>query len=554
MAKPVLLTVDDDEQVLRSIERDLRKQYSKDYRIVRAGSGQEGLEALRQLKVRNEAVALLLADQRMPDLDGVGFLEQAQELYPDARRALLTAYADSQAAIDAINRAHIDHYLLKPWDPPDQHLYPVLDDLLADWRSGWRPAFEGIRVIGHRWSPETHAVKDFLGRHQIPFAWVDVESPNAEAQRLVEALGPDAKLPVVLLPDHTRIEQATPEQVAGKLRMATQAKAELYDLVVVGAGPAGLAAAVYGSSEGLRTLLLDREAPGGQAGMSSRIENYLGFPAGLTGGDLARRAVQQATRLGAEIVAPQEAVKLEARDPYRILTLRDGSQVTAYSVVLSTGLAWRKLEVPGVARLTGAGIYYGAAMTEALACANEQVFVVGGANSAGQGAMYFARYAAKVTMLVRGEGLAATMSQYLIDQIAATPNIQVEPHSEVVEALGESNLSGLRIANRKTGEVREEPASALFIFIGAVPCTTWLDGTLEMDERGFLLAGPDLLQDGKRPKTWPLDRDPMLLETSMPGVFVAGDTRAGSVKRVASSVGEGSIAISSVHQHLQAVR
>lgn len=552
--KPVVLTVDDDPDVLRAIERDLRKRYAIDYRVLRAESGAQALEALHELKLRNEPVALLLADQRMPAMDGVGFLSQARRIFPEARRALLTAYADTDAAIAAINEVKVDHYLLKPWDPPEERLYPALDDLLEEWRAGYRPAFSGIRVIGHRWSPQTHALKDFLGRNQIPFQWIDVESTDDETRRVLDAAGDLSVLPVAVLADGTKLAAPAPEVVAERIGLHTRAGTNLYDFVIVGGGPAGLAAAVYGASEGLKTLLVDREAPGGQAGMSSRIENYLGFPAGVSGGELTRRAVTQARRLGAEILAPQEVVGLRAEGNYRILKFRDGSEVTSFAVLLATGLAWRKLEAPGIERLTGAGVYYGAAVTEAMSCRDEDVCVIGGANSAGQGAMYFSRFARRVVMLVRGPSLAATMSQYLVDQIAATPNITVETCAELVEAHGDGQLSAVTIADRKTGEKREERASAVFIFIGAMPCTQWLRGVVPMDAQGYILAGPDLMRDGKHPAGWPLDRDPFLLETGLPGVFVAGDTRHGSVKRVASGVGEGSISVAMVHEYLNKVR
>jgi thioredoxin reductase (NADPH) len=556
MTKPSILTVDDDIDVLRGVERDLRKKYGSEYRILRAESGEQALEALRKLKLRNDPVALMVVDQRMPNMDGVTFLSHAMAIYPGARRTLLTAYADTNAAIAAINEVKIDHYLLKPWDPPEQFLYPVLDELLEEWRATYRPPFEGLRILGHRWSPPTHALKDFLGRNHIPYEWLDVEATerDSETARVVDALGALDQLPVVLCADGTRLNAPTLEQVAEKVGLRTQAATSLYDLVIVGGGPAGLAGAVYGASEGLKTLLLDREGPGGQAGMSSRIENYLGFHSGISGGELTRRAVIQATRLGAEILAPQEVVGLRAEGNYRILKLRDGSEITTYAVLISTGLAWRTLDVPGVARLTGAGVYYGAAMTEALSCQDEEVFVIGGANSAGQGAMHFSKFARHVTMLVRGESLAATMSQYLIDQIAATPNISVRTHSEVSEVLGESQLEQLTISNRQTGAQETVPARALFIFIGAMPCTNWLRGVVPMDKQGYILAGPDLTVDGKRPPGWLPDRDPFLLETGMPGVFVAGDTRSGSIKRVASSVGEGSITVAMVHQYLSKVR
>ena len=553
MAKPALLTVDDDLDVLRSVERDLRKKYGSEYRILRASSGPEALDTLRQLHLRNDPVALLLADQRMPAMNGVEFLAEAMRVFPDARRVLLTAYADTGAAIAAINTVRLDHYLMKPWDPPEQNLYPVLDDLLEDWRANFHPPFEGIRVIGHRWSPRAHALRDFLGRNQLPFQWLDAEAASDEAGRLLQALG-DTPLPAVVFPDGTKFGNPSPEEVAEKAGLKTRAETSFYDLAIVGAGPAGLAAGVYGASEGLKTLLLDREAPGGQAGMSSRIENYLGFPAGLTGADLARRAAAQAKRFGVEVLAPQEAVRLRVEGPYRILTLRDGTEVSSHAVLLATGLAWRKLDAPGIERLTGAGVYYGAAMTEALTCQDQEVLIVGGANSAGQAAVFFANYAKRVRMVVRAQSLVASMSQYLIEQIAEIRNITVETEAEVVEALGTDHLEGVRIRNRASGESRTEPATALFIFIGAAPCTQWLDGVVPLDERGFVRTGPDLPRGNGRVKGWTLEREPFLLETAVPGVFAAGDTRHGSVKRVASSVGEGSICVQMVHQYLSDVR
>lgn len=553
MAKPAVLTVDDDLDVLRSVERDLRKRYGSQYRILRAVSGAEALDTLRQLQLRNDPVALLVADQRMPGMNGVEFLGEALRVFPEARRVLLTAYADTEAAIQAINTVRLDHYLMKPWDPPEQNLYPVLDDLLTDWQANYRPPFEGIRVIGHRWSPRAHALRDFLGRNQLPFQWLDAEAASEEARRLLEALG-ETPLPAVVFPDGTALGNPSPEDVAAKAGLKTRAETSFYDLAIVGAGPAGLAAAVYGASEGLKTLLLDREAPGGQAGLSSRIENYLGFPAGLTGADLARRAAAQVRRFGAEVLAPQEAVGLRVEGPYRILTLRDGAEVSSHAVLLATGLAWRKLEAPGISRLTGAGVYYGAAMTEALTCQDQEVLIVGGANSAGQAAVFFAGYARRVRMLVRAASLVESMSQYLIEQIAELPNITVETQAEVVEVLGAERLEAVCVRNRATGETREEPAAALFIFIGAAPCTQWLEGVVPLDERGFVRTGPDLLRANGRVKGWPLEREPYLLETAVPGVFAAGDTRHGSVKRVASSVGEGSICVQMVHQYLSDVR
>ncbi len=554
MAKPVILTVDDDPEVLQAVARDLRHEYGDRFRVIRADSGAAALEAVQQLKLRNESVTLFLADQRMPQMNGVEFLEQAMEIFPEAKRVLLTAYADTDAAIRAINSAKLDYYLLKPWDPPEERLYPVLDDLLDDWLASFRPPFEGIRVIGNRWSPHSHQTKDFLARNQIPYQWLDIELEE-EANRLVSYATENerARLPLVLFPDGTRLVQPSNLEIAGKIGLKTHAERPFYDLAIVGGGPSGLAAAVYGASEGLTTVMIEREAPGGQAGSSSRIENYLGFPVGLSGGDLARRAVTQARRFGVEILTPQEAVSVRVEDPYRIIKLADGSEISCHALLIATGVSYRMLDVPGMARLTGAGVYYGAAMTEAMTCSGEEVFVVGGANSAGQAAMYFSKYARQVTMLVRGNSLTKSMSQYLIDQIEATENIRVLTHSSVIEVKGESSLEAIAIANEQTGEKQIIPATSLFIFIGAKPQTDWLDGLVERDSQGFILSGPALLRDRERPRGWSLERNPFLLETSVPGIFVAGDVRYGSVKRVASGVGEGSIAVQFIHQYLSKV-
>lgn len=554
MAKPTILTVDDDLEVLQAISRDLRQKYGDRFRIVRANSGASAIEALQQLKVRNETVALLLSDQRMPDMNGVQFIEQAAPMFPKAKRVLLTAYADTNAAIEAINTARLDYYLLKPWDPPEEKLYPVLDDLLDDWLAVYRPAFEGIRVIGDRWSPCSHNVKDFLARNQIPYQWLDIEIA-AEATKLIEYVAHKSErpqLPLVLFPNGDRLEQPSNLQVAEKIGLQTQAEKPFYDLVIVGGGPAGLAAAVYGASEGLSTVMIERSAPGGQAGSSSRIENYLGFPVGLSGDDLARRGVTQAKRFGVEILTPQEAVNVRLENSYRIVTLADGSEISCHALLLATGVFWRRLELPGCDRLTGRGVYYGAAKTEAIACQDEHIYLVGGANSAGQAAMYFSQYASKVTMLVRGESLTKSMSQYLIDQIDATDNIEVLTHTEVAEVDGESNLTGLTLLNNQTGTTERVETKSLFIFIGAKPETEWLDGVVARDKRGFIYTGADLKQSEDF-RGWNRDRDPFLLETSVPGIFVAGDVRHNSVKRVASGVGEGSIAIMFVHRYLAEV-
>lgn len=552
MAKPTILTVDDDVEVLRAIARDLRTQYGDRFRIVRADSGASAIEALEQLKVRNETVALLLTDQRMPEMNGVEFIEKAAPMFPEAKRVLLTAYADTNAAIRAINNARLDYYLLKPWDPPEEKLYPVLDDLLNDWLAVYRPAFEGIRVIGDRWSPCSHNVKDFLARNQIPYQWLDVEI-EPEANKLIEYVsnnGNQPKLPLVLFANGDKLEQPSNLEVAEKIGLQTQAEKPFYDLVIVGGGPAGLAAAVYGASEGLSTVMIERSAPGGQAGSSSRIENYLGFPVGLSGDDLARRGVTQAKRFGVEILTPQEVVGVKIEDPYRIVQLADGSEINCHALLLATGVYWRRLNLPGCDRLTGRGVYYGAAKTEALSCQGEHIYLVGGANSAGQAAMYFAKYAAKVSMLVRGDSLTKSMSQYLIDQINETENIELLTHTEVAEVHGETSLEGLTLLKNQTGEKEKVATKSLFIFIGAKPETEWLDGVLARDERGFVYAGADLKKSDSF-KGW--NRDPFLLETSVPGIFVAGDVRHNSVKRVASGVGEGSIAIMFVHRYLAEV-
>ncbi|NEZ66884.1 response regulator [Leptolyngbyaceae cyanobacterium CCMR0082] len=547
MDKPVILTIDDDPAVLQTIARDLRKQYGDRFRIVRADSGATALEAAQQLKLRGNTVALFLADQRMPGMSGVEFLNQGSDIFPAAKRALLTAYADTNAAIDAINMAQLDYYLLKPWDPPEEKLYPVLDDLLHDWQATFKPVFQGVKVISDRWSPDSHALRDFLSRNQVPYRWLDIES-NQEARQLVTYAGEKDNpcLPLVLLPSGEKLVKPSTADLAQQVGMQTEAANPFYDLVIVGGGPAGLAAAVYGASEGLRTVMIEREAPGGQAGTSSRIENYLGFPVGLSGSDLARRAVTQAKRFGVEILTPQEVTGIRLEDNYRIVTLSDGSEISCHALILAMGVSWRRLSVPGVEQFTGAGVYYGAAQTEAAACQDEDVYVVGGANSAGQAAMYFSKYARKVRMLVRGESLTKSMSQYLIDQIAGTDNIEVMPFHSVVEAKGGDRLEGILVKDSQTGEVKAFKTNSLFIFIGATPSTGWLDDVVQRDERGFIYSGADIPNGA----LWPLERDRFLLETNVPGIFAVGDVRHGSVKRVASGVGEGSICVQFVHRHL----
>ena len=550
MAKPVIWTVDDDPDVLRAVERDLRRQYGDRYKVISADSGASALEAVKQLKLRNEPVALFLVDQRMPRMSGVEFLEKAIELYPDAKRALLTAYADTDAAIRAINNVQIDHYLMKPWDPPEERLFGVVDDLLDDWQASYHPVFDGVRVIGHRWSPQSNEIRDFLGRNFVPHQWLNVEGDET-AKQLLNTTGAEASsLPIVVFPDGSFLGNPPTIEVARKLGLKTKAEFPFYDLVVVGAGPAGLAAAVYGAADGLHTLLIEREAPGGQAGRSSRIENYLGFPMGLSGNDLARRAVAQARRFGAEILAPQEVKSVRVEGPSRMLTLADGSEIGCRALLIATGIAFRKLDVPGLEKLSGAGVYYYAPMSEAFSYRDGDVYIVGGANSAGQAAMYFSKFARKVTMVVRGNSLSDSMSQYLENQIAATKNIEVRLNSKVVGVEGTDRCETITIQNSKTNSTETVSASALLIYAGAVPRTDWLAGMVERDAQGYLISGQHLMLEGKRPTGWTADRDPFYLETSVPGIFVAGDVRHRSAKGVTSGVGEGAMAVKLVHQYL----
>ena len=547
MARPIILAIDDDVSVLEAVVQDLRRQYGNTYRVMRAAGGQAALDTLAQLKSRDEPVALIVSDQRMPGITGVQLLERARDIYPDARRVLLTAYADTEAAIRAINTARIHYYLNKPWDPPEEKLYPVLDDLLEDWQAGYRPPFEGLRVIGSRWSLADFRVRNFLSRNHVPYRWLDVAA-GPEAAKLLEDRKLDpAKLPVLIFADGTVLVDPDLELLASRVGLSVQAAQEFYDLIVIGAGPAGLAAGVYGASEGLRTLVIEPLAPGGQAGSSSRIENYLGFPSGITGADLGRRAHAQASRFGAEFIT-QRATGMRIDGQYRFVQLADGREISSHCVLLAPGVQYRKLDIPGADRLAGCGIYYGAALVEARACQGEEVYIVGGANSAGQAALHFAKYATKVTMLVRGEGLSFTMSKYLIDEISRTSNIAIEARTQVLEAFGNERLESLRL--RGPAGDSQVPATSLFVFIGAVPVTAWLPACILRNDKGFILSGSDLRKDGKLPEVWHETREPLLLETSVPGVFVAGDVREGSIKRVASAVGEGSIAVQFVHQYL----
>jgi thioredoxin reductase (NADPH) len=553
VGKPAILIVDDDVQVLNSVERDLRAHFRNEYRLIKAGSGAEALEALQQFKRRAVPMALFLVDQRMPNMSGTEFLNQARTIYPDALKVLLTAYADTNAAITSINEIGLDYYLMKPWDPPEQNLYPVLDDLLSDWKDSVSLPYEGIRVAGTLWSESSHAAKDFLARSQIPYQWLDIEK-DEENRQMVALVNPDmTRLPVVFFPDGSYLIQPPLAELAEKAGMQTRAAQPFYDLAIIGAGPAGLAAAMYGASEGLRTVMIEREVAGGQAGTSSRIENYLGFPKGLSGADLARRAVVQARRFGVEILTAREVVGVRAEDSYRYMQLSDGTEISCHVLLVASGVSVRRLEVPGIDRLTGAGVYYGAALSEATYYRDQDVAIVGGGNSAGQAAVFFARYARTVTIVIRGTTIEAGMSQYLVDQIHAIPNIQIILNSEVLEVGGRDRLESICLVNRTTSEIKTFAIAAMFIFIGALPRTDMVGNLVERDPTGYILTGPDLRRDGKWPKTWSLKRDPYLLETSCPGIFAAGDVRYGSIKRVSSAVGEGSVTVAFIHQYLKTV-
>lgn len=552
MSKPVILTVDDEPDVLSAIERDLYAHFRTSYRIVKAGSGQQALKVVEELKQRGANVALFMVDERMPSMTGMEFLREAMQLYPGARKVLLTAYADTETAIKAINEIKLDHYLTKPWDPPSERLYPALDDLLEEWTAGFKPRFEGVRVAGTPQSAESFAVKDFLSSNLFPYQWIDLER-DASMRELALKHSPElANLPVVFLPDGSVLVQPDVRTLAERVGMQLKPSKPFYDLIVVGGGPAGLAGAVYGASEGLRTILVECKAPGGQAGTSSRIENYLGFPQGVSGAELARRAVTQAKRFGAEIVAPQEIVEIRRDDPYRTVKLSDGSELTSKSIILATGMETRQLDVPGIDRLLGAGVYYGAARTEAAAVRGQDVMIVGGANSAGQGAMFFSEHARKVYVVVRGSSLSASMSQYLVDRIQKANNIEVLLNTRVTGVSGESRLGGVTVTTG-SGEQTDLPVCGLFVFIGTRPRTQAVSNLLRLDPQGFILTGQDLMRDGKRPADWMPDRDPFPFETNVPGIFAAGDARRGSEKRVASAVGEGSAAVRLVHSYLETV-
>nr|CTQ89685.1 Thioredoxin reductase (EC 1.8.1.9) [Kibdelosporangium sp. MJ126-NF4] len=550
--RPSILTVDDDPSVSRAVARDLRRQYGESYRIVRAESGAQALEALREIKLRGEEVAALLADYRMPQMSGIEFLEQAMDLFPVAKRVLLTAYADTDAAIQAINVVDLDHYLLKPWDPPEEKFYPVIDDLLASWAAADRQPVRQVKVIGHRWSARSYEVRDFLARNAVPFRWYELDDADCEAKRLLTAAGHgEADIPLVVTPDGEPLACPSDAELAARVGLSTTPSTDFYDLIVIGAGPAGLGAAVYGGSEGLRTVLVERLAAGGQAGTSSRIENYLGFPDGVSGEQLTERARRQAQKFDVEMLTTRQVVSLEPRGSARVVRFDDGTELSAHTVILATGVSYRSLQAPGLGELAGRGVYYGASTTEGPHCKDQDVYLVGGANSAGQAAMYFSRHAKRVVLVVRGDSLEHSMSRYLIDQLSGPGNIEVMTCTEVVGGAGDGHLESLTLQHNKTGESTTVPASWLFAFIGAAPRTDWLDGIVARDDNGFVLAGPDLVTEGTLPAGWELERPPYHLETSLPGVFVAGDVRADSVKRVASAVGEGAMAVTLVHRYLE---
>jgi len=549
MAKPAIIAVDDETVVLNAIERDLRQKYGRDYRILKADSGATAIDALKQLQARGDMVALFLSDQRMPQMSGTQFLDQARAYFPDAKKVLLTAYADTEAAIASINKIGLDYYLMKPWDPPTDNLYPVLDDLLSEWKASAKLAYEGIRIAGALWSPESHTIKDFLARHMISYQWLDVDK-DAQAQALVEAQGQGGKkLPIVQFPDGTVLVQPSLHELAAKVGMQTRTDTKLYDVVIIGAGPAGLSAAVYGGSEGQSVVVIERGVPGGQAGNSPKIENYLGFPSGLSGMDLARRALTQAKRFGAEILEATEATRVRIEDKYRVVTLADGSEIIGKTLLIASGATFRELDAPGVKELTGAGAYYGAAYTEAMYFRDQPVFVIGGANSAGQGAMFLSRYASKVTMLIRRE--SQWSSKYLRDAEETNSKIERLFNTEIVEAHGTPGmLTEIIVKNHATGEISTLPGAAMFIFIGARPNSELVKGLVEMNDKGFIITGMDLIVNGKRPTGWTLDRDPFILETSVPGIFAAGDVRQGANNRVASATGEGGFAIAAIQHYL----
>jgi thioredoxin reductase (NADPH) len=553
MTKPIIMAIDDEPQVLNAVARDLQTQYQNDYQIMRASSGNEAMDAVKELKRRNLAIALFLVDQRMPAMTGIEFLSEAVKLYPETKKVLLTAYADTDVAITSINSNNLDYYLMKPWDPPEQNLYPVLDDLLGDWMNTVPIPYGGIRVVGTLWSAKSHYVKDFLARSQVPYQWLDMEK-SKEAKELLESeSGKDFRLPTLFFPDGSVLVDPELSTIANKVGMSTRAQKPFYDLIIVGAGPAGLTAAVYAASEGLKTIVIERDAAGGQAGTSARIENYLGFPKGISGADLTRRAITQVKRLGAEILTTQEVSSLRVEDPYRYVTLKDGTELSCKALLISTGVAVRQLNVPGIDKFTGISVYYGAATSEAAYYKGKKVYVIGGANSAGQGAMFLSRFAREVVLAYRDKSLRKSMSTYLIDQIKQTENISTLANTELTAVEGTKSLETITLKNKKSGEYISEKADAVFIFIGAVPSTEIAGDLIQMDENEFIYTGPDLFHNGSRPKNWTLTRDPFILETNVPGIFAAGDVTHGAIRRVASAVGQGAVAVSLIHKYLESV-
>jgi len=550
MKKPTIFTIDDDPAVIRAIERDLRKYYRKDYRVISAQSGEEALDSLRKLRTKNEVVALFVTDQRMPGMSGVDFLALAKDIYPEAKRALLTAYSDTDSAIRAINEAQLDYYLMKPWDPPEEKLYPVLNDLLDEWLASYKPDFDGLKLVGYQWSPHSHAIKEFLAGNLVPYLWLDVET-HERGKELVSMSGIDHKdLPAAFFEDGTYLANPGFRDLARKLGLKSEASRDVYDVVIIGAGPAGLAAAVYGASEGLKTLLVEKRAPGGQAGTSARIENYLGFPSGLSGSELTRRAITQAMRLGAEVLTPQEVTDIQLKDRYKIIKLSDGKELNTHSLIIASGVDYRRLDAEYVNDFTGAGIYYGSCRTEAHACKGNDVYVVGGGNSAGQAAMYLSKFAKNVFIVIRGGSLISSMSQYLIEQISRTSNISILNRSRIIEARGDGRLESIIIENVDTGEKRTAGTQSLFIFIGMRPFTDWIKLDLIKNEKGYIETGRDLFNYENFKSIWKLERSPYLLESSIPGIFAAGDVRSGAMNRVASAVGEGSMAIKFIHEYI----
>jgi len=553
MSQPIIFSIDDDQQVLRALGRDLKSKYRQEYKILSSDSAKEALASLRELKNKGENVALFISDQRMPEMEGVAFLEKAMEIYPEAKRVLLTAYSDTDAAIKAINDVKLDYYLTKPWDPPEEKLFPIVNDLLDEWQNNFIPHYHGIKLIGYQFSPKSHHIKDFLAGNLVPYLWMDIET-SEEAEQLIQLNNIEKKdLPAIFFEDGTYVVDPNLPAVASKIGLNPSIKHDIYDVVIVGAGPAGLAASVYGASEGLKTLLVERRAPGGQAGTSSRIENYLGFPTGLSGADLTRRAITQATRFGTDFLSPQSVKEIKTKDNYKIIVLEDGREINTKSVVITTGVDYRKLDTKGLEQFTGAGVYYGAATTEASSCKDKEVFVVGGGNSAGQGAMYLSKFAKNVYIIIRKEDLTSTMSAYLIDQINGTPNIHLLAKTEIEEAHGSDKIQSLSLENVETKNIEQKPADAVYIFIGAKPYTEWVATDILKDDKGFIETGRDMKLHENFNKIWKLQRDPYLLETSSPGIFAAGDVRAGAMNRVASAVGEGSMSISFVHKYLSEI-